>query len=176
MVHQGRIASSFLFVGLFMAHSITLKGQSVELDRYLSNELITPILREISAFTRTDKNDYAHCSLKFLSLAFIIDSESFNCDTIKYSNTVSKDLRLQIDKLFKNRSLNWNLIVNNRCLKRSGNIKVIIAIYLSQDKCPSKKIDESNAWEVFSDLLMVSDESLEDIVILPLVKSHISNN
>ncbi|MCA6380060.1 MAG: hypothetical protein IM574_13180 [Cytophagales bacterium] len=161
-----------LAIGLI---SFPLCGQNARNGRLISNQLISPITREIRASIRkSDSNSKINCDPHFFSIKFIINTKTFICDTVIYSKSVYQELKATTSLLVKKNNIDWRSVLNelnHDCIKEK--IEMILPIHLTRDKCPLLKLDEVSWWPIFNELIMIENRNLYEIVILSPVRTSI---
>jgi hypothetical protein len=169
------IVNRLLILLAIVLFALPLHGQNEENGRLIANQLISPITREIrTSIRKSDSIKKINCEPHFFSIKFIVDTKAFVCDTVVFSKSVYKELKVATTLLVKKNSIDWRSVLNDLnhdCIK--GKIEVIMPIHLTRDKCPLLKFDEVSWWQIFNELIMIESRNLHEIVVLSTVRLSI---
>ncbi len=168
------IVNSLIVILSIFLTSLASYAQEVKDGKLLQDKLISPILKEVSSSIRKlDKSNKSNCDIKFFSMKFIVNSQSFTCDTVIYSKSVHQDLKSSINNLSK--ALDWSSILREM-KDTKENYEIILPIHLGRDYCPMTKFTEIELWSTFKELIMTDGKNFHKVIILSPVNTYINTN
>ena len=173
MVHQGRIAIRFsisLCLCLFFSFSISFaqKAKDTKFFKSPTDQFLNQIRMEISTYIRRTSETKTKCDLNFFSFKFIVNGQSYKCDSVLFSKSVDQELVNRIVKFTKDEGVRWGEILKNS-VENPGNKKYGLVVFVSmyRDECPPKKLYPRDAWSIFNDLMFLKiGKDKNEIVML----------
>jgi len=162
---------------LLQVLSLTSEAQvTKETTKLVIDQIIHPIKMEIRAFIVKADQKESKCDLRFFSVKFKVNGDSFTCDSVIFSKSVDKELKESIRNIFKKDDIQWrDIIIDIGQNHVKEKYELILPIHISRERCPLTKLNEVKWWEIFNDLIMADDSNLNEVILLGTVSMSMNH-
>lgn len=109
-------------------------------------QILRPLNNEINqAASKANSDPKKKCSVAYLSVKFIVDSKTFECDTVIFSKSIIGKLDLDPD-VFKNFKVNWAALLDSAVCGTSGKFEIVQPVRFHKGDCKYPKLSEYQLW------------------------------
>lgn len=167
-----RIVYNHLLLSFILFPFFSIAQIKKESFNLIADQVANPIKKEIRSYIREADKKQLKCDLTFFSIKFVVNTNSFICDTVMLSKSVDNQLTISISNMVKQNEIEWSRILKDINHSNQEKLDLIFPVYISRDKCKSPKLTGSQWWEIFNELII---EGNSEVIILGSMSMHMNH-